>query len=118
MTDTFEQIVEKAAQAIFDADNGLDGDKLSTVLGQSEIADQGDLEKHLEIVRHLCRIAARTALISAGLGPRKVIVPREPTEAMRSKGGAVIERFPTDNPSTWDDAADVYRAMIAAAEKD
>ena len=42
-----------------------------------------------------------------------VVVPREPDDAMRMAGGAAYEH--STEGSTWDDAANIYRAMVAAA---
>lgn len=43
------------------------------------------------------------------------LVLRDPDETMRAAGGAALEH--ADNPSTWDDANDVFIAMLAAAPK-
>lgn len=68
--------VEKAARAIYDAEDPLSGDHIATVLHLSDhlfwdsVGDDSmkDVDCQLEAVRIICRAAARAALASIGEG--------------------------------------------------
>lgn len=74
-----------------------------------------DIETHLE------DIAALASQPGGWQVPEGfVLVPKEPSQDMKAVGGAMLERevvleWKNDDNSSWDDAATVYRAMIAAA---
>lgn len=107
MTDR-EKIIEVMAENLWQAD-------AIRATGRARREPWNDLCTTAQAKWHYSADKALTALEAAGY----VVVPREPTEEMRAKGGIII--FAGDHD--LDDfgagaAADTYRTMIAAASQE
>ena len=102
------EIVERVAQAIYDAPNGIDGDQLADMLLDDDRISGANVEECRRQILAVCRqvaIAAievhKAALAEAGYK----IVAREPSEDMMA-AGADFDYSPED----------IWRAMWDAAE--
>ena len=83
------------------------------------IAAQGAAACETDLVgTERARFAIKAGLTALGLGPGKVILPKQPTSAMLEAGlKAVSGEFDEDSKATAWDALRFYRAMIAAAQE-
>lgn len=96
------EMVEKVARAIYDKPTSFDGDTVATHLCQSMMIDASSRNKNemLDIVRSVCRDAARAAIEAMA----------DPSDEMLMAGGEAILNADED----WKSNA-CYRAMIDAA---
>lgn len=107
-------MAERVARAIFDAENGLDGDRIGDMLYE-DFRIEGDKDEAIAQVMMVCRMAARAAISAVEAWNTKagyVTVPREPTEAMVN---ADFDRPNRRLPITGEEVIDIWRAMCDAA---
>lgn len=96
------EMVERVARAIYDAENGIDGDQIADML-YDDIRIIGSVDECRAMTLAVCRMAARAAIAAM----------REPTEVMVRDGRAEIK--PDHLPADDGDAVGCWRAMIDAA---
>lgn len=82
-----KNLVEAMARAIYDADNGIDGDTIAEIIHENFRIEAADGNRGIDNTMAVCRIAARAAL-AAAREAGYAIVPVAPTEAMTEAGVA------------------------------
>lgn len=77
-----EDKIEAVAQAIYDADNGVDGDTIAEALGLfAEAHAPDDQAEYLGVIKGICRLAAEAAVRALG-EQGFAVVPVEPSEGL------------------------------------
>jgi hypothetical protein len=110
-----EEQVKRAAQAIFDAENGIDGDRIGDML-YGDFRINGPVDNALAETMEVCRLAARAALSAAALAPLAAVEPsEEQVERLRYLAECVevhADKFPV--PAHMREHAKNARAIAAA----
>jgi 3-oxoacyl-[acyl-carrier-protein] synthase III len=60
------EMVERVARAIYDAENGIDGDQIADMLVE-DFRIYGTADECREMTMEVCRQAARAALVAIGI---------------------------------------------------